>query len=94
LAGTATHLRETSAINTSLSALQNCMEALRQRALGKNVLVPYNSDTLTKLFRVYFEGHGQAVRCAMRHTCSFDGHPLMAVGVLGHDHQREPVWAL
>ena len=53
----AAHIKETAAINKSLSALQNCITALKEKRR-----VPYNDDNLTKLFKIYFEGHGQAVR--------------------------------
>jgi kinesin family protein 3/17 len=44
---------ETNAINLSLSALNNCLEAMR-----KNTRVPYRDANLTKLFKDVFSGTG------------------------------------
>ena len=61
-----TKKEETAAINQSLSNLEHCLMALQKRAQGATLEPPYRNDNLTMLFRPYFEGHGQAVRCPLR----------------------------
>lgn len=65
-----TKKEETAAINQSLSNLEHCLMALQKRAQGATLEPPYRNDNLTMLFRPYFEGHGQAVKCPLRATSS------------------------
>ena len=67
-------MREATKINTSMLALEKCMQALQRNAqTGSKGYVPYRGDKLTELFQVYFEGHGQAVRlCFFGASCYLD----------------------
>lgn len=57
---TGNRLREAGSINSSLMALRNCMETLRENILsGTKKMVPYRDSKLTLLFKNYFEGIGK-----------------------------------
>lgn len=57
---TGNRLREAGSINSSLMALRNCMETLRENILsGTRKMVPYRDSKLTLLFKNYFEGNGK-----------------------------------
>ena len=68
---TGSRLREAGSINSSLMALRNCMEVLKeniailnnanqqQGTLANRKMVPYRDSKLTLLFKNYFEGYGK-----------------------------------
>lgn len=57
---TGDRLREAGNINTSLMALRECIETLRENQNQSNYkLVPYRKSKLTHLFKNYFEGEGK-----------------------------------
>ena len=72
---TGSRLREAGSINSSLMALRNCMEALRDNVtLGSRKMVPYRDSKLTLLFKNYFEGHGKIkmILCINPSAVEFD----------------------
>ncbi|KFM80373.1 Osmotic avoidance abnormal protein 3, partial [Stegodyphus mimosarum] len=46
---TGDRLKESAAINQSLSCLGNCIHSLAERATGRNIRVPYRDSVLTRL---------------------------------------------
>lgn len=72
---TGSRLREAGNINSSLMALRNCMEALRENILnGTRKIVPYRDSKLTLLFKNYFEGNGRIkmILCINPRAIEFD----------------------
>ncbi len=72
---TGSRLREAGNINSSLMALRNCMEALRENILnGTKKIVPYRDSKLTLLFKNYFEGNGRLkmLLCINPRSIEFD----------------------
>jgi len=72
---TGSRLREAGNINSSLMALRNCIEALRDSTLsGSKKMVPYRDSKLTLLFKNYFEGNGKIkmVLCINPNALEFD----------------------
>jgi kinesin family protein 23 len=57
---TGSKLKEAGSINSSLMALRNCLEALRENLKnGTKKMVPYRDSKLTILLKSYFEGNGK-----------------------------------
>ena len=58
---TGNRLKEAGNINSSLMALRNCIETLRENLLIPTTrkMVPYRDSKLTLLFKNYFEGNGK-----------------------------------
>lgn len=72
---TGSRLREAGSINSSLMALRNCMETLRENSLsGTRKMVPYRDSKLTLLFKNYFEGNGKIkmILCINPNSVEFD----------------------
>ncbi|CAF0834960.1 unnamed protein product [Brachionus calyciflorus] len=72
---TGSRLREAGSINSSLMALRNCMETLRENSLsGTRKMVPYRDSKLTLLFKNYFEGNGKIkmILCINPNSIEFD----------------------
>jgi kinesin family member 23 len=83
---TGSRLREAGSINSSLMALRNCMEVLKeniailnnanqqQGALTNRKMVPYRDSKLTLLFKNYFEGYGKIkmILCINPSAIEFD----------------------
>lgn len=72
---TGSRLREAGNINSSLMALRNCMEALRENIFsGTRKIVPYRDSKLTLLFKNYFEGNGRIkmILCINPRAIEFD----------------------
>lgn len=72
---TGSRLREAGNINSSLMALRNCMEALRENIFnGTKKIVPYRDSKLTLLFKNYFEGNGKLkmLLCINPRSIEFD----------------------
>lgn len=72
---TGSRLREAGSINSSLMALRNCMETLRENSLnGTRKMVPYRDSKLTLLFKNYFEGNGKTkmILCINPNSIEFD----------------------
>ena len=57
---TGSRLKEAGNINSSLMALRNCIETLRENIISSTrKMVPYRDSKLTLLFKNYFEGNGK-----------------------------------
>ena len=81
---TGSRLREAGSINSSLMALRNCMEVLKENiasmsmhasgALATRKMVPYRDSKLTLLFKNYFEGYGKIkmILCINPSAVEFD----------------------
>jgi hypothetical protein len=72
---TGSRLKEAGSINSSLMALRNCMEALRENITsGTKKMVPYRDSKLTLLFKNYFEGNGKIkmILCINPSSIEFD----------------------
>lgn len=84
---TGSRLREAGSINSSLMALRNCMEVLKenianlnnqngnqQGVLAHRKMVPYRDSKLTLLFKNYFEGYGKIkmILCINPSAVEFD----------------------
>lgn len=79
---TGCRLREAGSINSSLMALRNCMEVLKENIINQNSqetrshkkMVPYRDSKLTLLFKNYFEGFGKIkmVLCINPSAIEFD----------------------
>ncbi|RNA18579.1 Kinesin KIF23, partial [Brachionus plicatilis] len=72
---TGSRLREAGSINSSLMALRNCIETLRENSLnGYKKMVPYRDSKLTLLFKNYFEGNGKIkmILCINPNSVEFD----------------------
>jgi kinesin family protein 23 len=66
-------LKEAGSINSSLMALRNCMEALRENLInGTKKMVPYRDSKLTTLFKSYFEGNGKIKMILCVNPCSIE----------------------
>ena len=84
---TGSRLREAGSINSSLMALRNCMEVLKENianlnsqngnqpgVLAHRKMVPYRDSKLTLLFKNYFEGYGKIkmILCINPSAVEFD----------------------
>lgn len=72
---TGSRLREAGSINSSLMALRNCIETLRENSMnGFKKMVPYRDSKLTLLFKNYFEGNGKIkmILCINPNSVEFD----------------------
>jgi len=72
---TGSRLKEAGSINSSLMALRNCLEALRENTSnGTRKMVPYRDSKLTLLFKNYFEGNGKIkmILCLNPSAVEFD----------------------
>ena len=81
---TGSRLREAGSINSSLMALRNCMEVLKENitassgtqpnSLATKKMVPYRDSKLTLLFKNYFEGYGKIkmILCINPSAVEFD----------------------
>ena len=72
---TGSRLKEAGNINSSLMALRNCMEALKENlASTTKKIVPFRDSKLTMLFKNYFEGNGKIkmVLCINPSSQEFD----------------------
>jgi kinesin family protein 23 len=74
---TGSRLKEAGSINSSLMALRNCMETLRENisnSTGQRKMVPYRDSKLTLLFKNYFEGNGKIkmILCINPSSIEFD----------------------
>ena len=56
--------KESVAINQSLSCLSNCIHALAEKAMGKNVKVPYRESVLTRLLMNSLGGNSKTAMIA------------------------------
>ena len=56
--------KESVAINQSLSCLGNCIHALAEKAMGKNVKVPYRESVLTRLLMNSLGGNSKTAMIA------------------------------
>ncbi|XP_067130664.1 kinesin-like protein KIF28 isoform X2 [Centruroides vittatus] len=61
---TGDRLKESAAINQSLSCLGKCIHALAERAGGKNVRVPYRESVLTRLLMNALGGNSKTIMIA------------------------------
>jgi len=72
---TGNRLKEAGSINSSLMALRNCLETLRENIMsGTRKMVPYRDSKLTLLFKNYFEGNGKIkmILCINPSSIEFD----------------------
>jgi kinesin family protein 23 len=72
---TGSRLKEAGSINSSLMALRNCLETLRENINnGTRKMVPYRDSKLTLLFKNYFEGNGKIkmILCLNPNAIEFD----------------------
>jgi kinesin family member 23 len=69
---TGSRLKEAGNINSSLMALRNCIEALKDN--NNNKMIPYRDSKLTLLFKNYFEGYGniKMILCINPSELEFD----------------------
>jgi kinesin family protein 23 len=70
-------LKEAGSINSSLMALRNCMETLKDNInnpVANRKMVPYRDSKLTLLFKNYFEGFGRIkmILCINPSSIEFD----------------------
>ena len=56
--------KESVAINQSLSSLGNCIHALAEKAMGRNVKVPYRESVLTRLLMNALGGNSKTAMVA------------------------------
>lgn len=61
---TGDRFKESVAINQSLSCLGNCIHALAEKAMGKNVKVPYRESVLTRLLMNSLGGNSKTAMIA------------------------------
>ncbi|KAG8190882.1 hypothetical protein JTE90_010307 [Oedothorax gibbosus] len=61
---TGDRLKESAAINQSLSCLGNCIHSLAERATGRNIRVPYRDSVLTRLLMNALGGNSKTIMIA------------------------------
>lgn len=58
---TGDRLKEGSMINQSLTCLGNCIKALVDKQLGKNIVIPFRDSSLTKLLKNALGGNSKTI---------------------------------